>query len=176
MKRYVIRRVSDGLYWAGSLRGWAPFGPHTRGYSGAEMDTTMLGAGEEWAELDADGRPIPVDPWETWVRVVPRVDDLGVRSADAIALEAIRDYETASAAPLPAAAGLARRCRERLDRALAEADRVARGREAHEIGDVSAYEVGDGYQGRTVVEIDRERGLLVTKPGAPAAPRVTERG
>lgn len=126
----------------------------------------MLDASEEWAELDADGRPIPVDPWEgnppnensrwevrsvrpirgktlthdgpepphgilmdgeTWVRVVPRVDDLGVRSADAIALEAIRDYETASAAPLTEAAGLARRCRERLDRALAEADRVARG-------------------------------------------------
>lgn len=166
MKRYVIRRVFDGLYWAGPLRGWAPFGPHTRGYSGAEMDTTMLDASEEWAELDADGRPIPVDPWEgnppnensrwevrsvrpirgktlthdgpepphgilmdgeTWVRVVPRVDDLGVRSADAIALEAIRDYETASAAPLTEAAGLARRCRERLDRALAEADRVARG-------------------------------------------------
>lgn len=115
MKRYVVRRVADGLFW--SSVGWAPFGEHTHvlTHEGPEPPHGIL----------MDG--------ETWVRVAPSVNDLDVRSADAIALEAIRDYETAEAEagrnlpPLPAAAGLARRCRERLDRALAEADRVARG-------------------------------------------------
>lgn len=62
----------------------------------------------------------------------PDVESAGVLRADATALVALRDWETAVAEvdrrypPAPGAESLERRCRARVDRALAAADREAR--------------------------------------------------